>query len=441
MKILTLSYLYYFSRYLDAIVKDIKSKVETPVETTHVCFYPSGYRYFKKNNIPAIPLFKKVKQTKKVDCIDFYKGFDLNQIIFFHKKLLGSNLNRICRLKNEAVFLIDFYEQLFENNDFDILLSFTENRMQVEIPIALAKRKGIKIWYMEQGPYKTMTIDSKGVLANVSFANAELTKDIDKEQLDNFIKNINTRNEKKYNVELTFLDKVINSKDNFYFSPPKILEGVFPLFLQDNTKFIDKMALFLKKKIRVKKIPVVSKKLPEKFIALILQVPADAQMIMHSPLYSNFVEMLKDVYEAIPEGYQLVVREHPVYRGMYEKELYEYIQNHSNILLINDCPLREFLKKAELIILNNSTVGLDALILHKKVLTLGNCYYNRKGVVFHLEEKNKMKETILYALKKEISHKEIDVFLYNLIFRFLIPNHLVSYKYTNIDIVTNKIIK
>ena len=41
--------------------------------------------------------------------------------------------------------------------------------------------------------------------------------------------------------------------------------------------------------------------------------------------------------------------------------------------------MKEVLKKAELVITLNSTVGIEALLYGKPVLTLGDAFYNIKG--------------------------------------------------------------
>jgi len=438
MRVLTLSYLYYFSRYIDAIIKDLEDNRKKDIIATHVCFYPSAYQYYKKNNIVAIPLYKNKIKSKLINQ-DIYKDFDLNKIINFHRTLLGDSNKLIIQLKKEAIYLIDFYEDLFKKNNFDLVLSFTENRMQVEIPIEFAKRSNIKIFYIEQGPFKTMTLDEKGVLANLSFSTKELDPNINKSKLDLFFKNLKNRNTDKYNIELTFVDKILNSLDNLFFSPPNILKNKFPLYLRDNTLFNDKLKSFICKRFKLNKRKI-EEILPNKYISFILQVPADAQMISHSPLYQSFYNMLTDIYIAKPKDYKLVVREHPVYKGMYEKALYKFIETHSDILLINDVPLEEFLIRSELIILNNSTVGLDALVYYKKIITLGNTYYNRDNIVFHLNKKKDLKELIMMAIKSKVKNEAIDIFLFNLIFNFLIHNHLIDYKYSNMEQVSAKIL-
>ena len=89
--------------------------------------------------------------------------------------------------------------------------------------------------------------------------------------------------------------------------------------------------------------------------------------------------MLKSVLSATPSNMNLVIREHPLYKGMYEDRIYDILKNDDRCIIDNEKSLEELIIHSNLCILNNSTVGIEALLLKKKVFTLGNSYYSNRN--------------------------------------------------------------
>lgn len=100
------------------------------------------------------------------------------------------------------------------------------------------------------------------------------------------------------------------------------------------------------------------------------QVPHDVNMITHSPVFVNHYNIIKFLNENVPDIYQIVVREHPLYKGRYEKEFYNYINEQERIILDNTTPLHTIINNASLVAVNNSTVGIESLALAKEFSSL-----------------------------------------------------------------------
>ena len=60
---------------------------------------------------------------------------------------------------------------------------------------------------------------------------------------------------------------------------------------------------------------------------------------------------------------------------------------HSRIHFANSANTRELIDGAEAVITVNSTVGLEALTLDRKVITLGEAHYNIDGLVLHADDR------------------------------------------------------
>lgn len=130
--------------------------------------------------------------------------------------------------------------------------------------------------------------------------------------------------------------------------------------------------------------------LPSNYIFVPMQVPSDMQILVHSPWIRNMVHLYETLFalaERHPERH-FVVKEHP----SFPLSIRSHIVPHQRIQFANHNDTRELIEGAEAVITVNSTVGLEAILLGKKVITLGDAPYNVEGLVLHargLEELSK----------------------------------------------------
>jgi len=103
--------------------------------------------------------------------------------------------------------------------------------------------------------------------------------------------------------------------------------------------------------------------------------------------------------------------------------------------------LLETIKKTKLVILNNSTVGIEALVFYKTVLTLGNAYYNLPGITYHLQNKEELRSLIQSALENPIKKDKIDNFLYYFLYDYLYIGHFQDDKLQNGAKIVNDMIR
>ena len=92
-----------------------------------------------------------------------------------------------------------------------------------------------------------------------------------------------------------------------------------------------------KTKINYKKIGEIDTNQKQIYL-LALQVPFDVNMIYHSPWFKNHFEMIQSVHKNLPKNTHLILREHPVYMGKYEK--IRYVKRSKHISIDNKTSLR-----------------------------------------------------------------------------------------------------
>ena len=121
--------------------------------------------------------------------------------------------------------------------------------------------------------------------------------------------------------------------------------------------------------------------LPDRYIFVPFQVDSDTQIVEYSPWIRN-MEML---YQLLSEITQIsdkeppvfVVKEHPSSANDY-RHLHEL---NSNIRFYNQTNTQTLIEGADCILTINSSVGFEALLLNKPVITLGQAFYALPGLV------------------------------------------------------------
>lgn len=448
MYILAICHTETIARYFYNLEIEINN-IDSRYDFIYICSYPSAYYFLKENGRNAIILPKyihnNIKRIKKDNYINknlkIYKGYNLEDYIYFHRMIQKDTNSNIAKLKEVAKQYIDFFEVLFESYNINKVLVWGEGRLITDIPVEMGKRNLIDIFYYEQGPYSTIMFDKVGINYNSSFKNMGL-QDVDESSVEEKVKKFIKRKKEPQYYKIKkgrYLYKVL---DFIWMAPPKFFSKFLPLDTQTHEAFKDKIFEGLNRVFGKPKKKGNLFDISGNNIFLALQVPWDAQMILHSPNFNSISEMVKEVYQSLPEGFNLIIKEHPLYIGKYEKEIYSFINEHDNIYIVNDIDLNTLFNNVELVIVNNSTLGIEALANYKKVITLGNAFYNKKGIVWHYNKsEGKLKNVINNALKSSVDKELINKFLYNLFYNYLIDDHHKNHLYKNGKYVAECILK
>lgn len=141
----------------------------------------------------------------------------------------------------------------------------------------------------------------------------------------------------------------------------------------------------------------------EEYAFFPLQVEPEVGNITLSPFYTNYIEMARIVAKSLPVQWKLYVKEHPVMRGMRKISYYKKILQIPNTRLIDDAiPGWDLAQFAKLVVTNVSTVGWEAILLKKPVITFGNIFYNKLSWVQKCEDPEKLPDLVQKALNFEV---------------------------------------
>jgi len=415
--IIAIGYYDDFARFFLEIKKDFYS--DKNIKFYYLSLYLSGFLYFLarfqkvtsislKACIKSLLKNKKYKNLLSIDS-DAYKGFNLNDIVKYHLRL---NPALEVKLKKQAMSYIDILENSLNKIKPDYIILSGDSRMSIEILDKLASNKNIPTFHFEQGPFGTTILDNKGVNANASFrnklvVNKNLTVKEKQDKVNQFFKRTRPSKYKRNSIYrgsdyiFQFLTKKINllPPDIILPSKPKVQKTIYKEIKENTNKVIESKRIFL----------------------LILQVPEDVNMVYHSPFYDKHSDIVKDIYNNLPEGANLLVREHPLYKGKYEQELYSFMVQ-KNIPLDQD-GLYQSIAQASVVIVNNSTVGIEAISQLKSVVVLGHSYYDNDLICLKLKEQSQLKEVLIKSINFKPNNEDVINFLFYFTQNILIDGH------------------
>lgn len=412
MNVFCIGYYDKFSRFFAHIERHLKQKYPD-LKFSIASIYASGYVYSKLRNIPSYAIAYQAwllafKNRKKYDEIisteTYYKEFHIKQLISSYKNNHSNLINK------QALAYIDILDEKLKN--VNLLLLIGDLRLPIEIAKTIAKKRKITTYFIEQGPYQTTLFDTQGVNANASIRGYHSTEAKNLKEKEDFINHFtNKEKKKKYNRSPLYrgLDYLL-----------EVLLNKTPI-LPPDLKIKNPLFKFKNRKLASKSFSNYRDTAQKNIFLLICQVPFDVNMTHHSPFYKNHEEILQDVYSNLPENSILVVREHPIYKGKYGTKFYNFILEKKNIFLDTHPDFNKILAATNVVIVNNSTVGLEAIVKNKTVVALANSYYDDSDVCLKLTEK----EQLNLLLKKALTYKIHKASRVNFLHEFF-KHHLIE---------------
>jgi hypothetical protein len=133
--------------------------------------------------------------------------------------------------------------------------------------------------------------------------------------------------------------------------------------------------------------------------------PEMSTMVL-APFYQNQTALIENIAKGLPVTYKLYVKEHPLMIGARPLSYYKTLLKIPNVRLID--PLmstHELVANSSLVIVITGTVGWEALLLKKPVITLGRVFYNRLEMVRKAKAVNELPE-IVKDILRDYQHDE-----------------------------------
>ncbi|UIR30976.1 hypothetical protein LZP85_04070 [Priestia flexa] len=370
------------------------------------------------------------------------KKYDLNDLL--HYTLEFNNLNNFLydkeELFNNAKRYINYLNLVHKTEPLDLIISWNNTFMFDSLAKAFARVNNIPTLFFEAGIFRphTITVDSKGVNYGNSVAqDIDFYRNVNSDtvRLNNFLHQIEHPEELYKPVKYNNLSKK---------SRKFLLQRAYDVFNCQILKrelnlniiyepFTDKVKRQLSKGFNSLKRNKMKErtKLPDKFIFIPFQVHDDSQVILNSKKINDMDSLVELVIDKVQqynskyeENFHVVFKEHPADKNnIHYEKLYNRFKELRNVMFLTTGNTNEILKKSQMVITINSTVGIEALLHYKPVVTLGKSYYNINEICYPCHDHNNLHEYIHKALNSNVKKDLINKFLTYLRFHYQVEGN------------------
>lgn len=341
---------------------------------------------------------------------DLIEDAALKSQISYH--LSTNPLTNEDHLLKQARSYLALFHHKFSLSKPDLVLCIGDSRLAICCAITVAKHLGIAVRYLEQAPFGTTFYTADGVNANTIVVPEEIdTSDI---------------HELRNKIAKT-------TKDTYCRSPLyRGMDHIFELLFKKTKHHPPDLILngpSSKSSVRSRKIESAD---GDHSILLILQVPHDVNFIHHNSLYKDMTSVVVDVFNALPEATKLIIREHPKYKGRYDKSMYDFIADN-HIQVDNTTPLKIALQNTTSVVTINSTVGIEAIAMGKPLVLLGRSYYGHSELCLTVDGKEHLRS----SLKRSLFWRPSEVHVFRFL-KGLYGQKLVDGRYNEADLTAAK---
>lgn len=386
-------------------------------EMLWVTIDPNIYYSFRRNGFNSIQLldFDKIyDNNKKLSSSEIQKIVDYNVNKYYilnlrniflaadmYKTLNPYKAYNVKEYYLKFISLIECFETYLDNHNVDIILQWLGAEVERRILRIISEKRAIPHFVFDFSPIKNCYLLNKN-----EYVQPYKVK----------VRKIDTIEAKKY------LEKYIKEKINFIHPKRKQNNINFLEYFQKLIKIENKM-FYLKAIIR-HKFRVIEwslrnlfkhvvsfwlyeePPLNKKIIFFPLHYIAESQVTVRSNGFIDQVLLLKLISLNLPDNYKILVKEHPNVLGKMRLSDLLSIRKLKNVSLVNPkISAHKLIKLSDIIMTINSTVGFEAILYQKPVITFGKSFYRGRGLTLDInsigELPLKLKEAEMFSPKYE----------------------------------------
>ena len=149
------------------------------------------------------------------------------------------------------------------------------------------------------------------------------------------------------------------------------------------------------------------------FVYFPLHVTDDYKIKRVIPHCADQAAIVEQIADALPPGYDLVLKEHPLSIGRNPLSFLRRVQRPANVYLVPPhTSTHDLIEGASAVAVISSTVGLEALLYAKPVLTVGRPFYAGYGVTLDAASLADLRELVPAVLRFQPDRELIVRFLH-----------------------------
>lgn len=132
-----------------------------------------------------------------------------------------------------------------------------------------------------------------------------------------------------------------------------------------------------------------------------LQLEPEMTTALYAPYFGDQAWVAKLIAKSLPVGYQLYIKEHPAMFGYRPRAFYKELKKIPNVRLIHP-NVRSYplIERTQLVVTITSTVGWEALMFKKPVITFGDALFN----VLPMIKQCRTPEELPHLVKKQLDN-------------------------------------
>jgi hypothetical protein len=150
-----------------------------------------------------------------------------------------------------------------------------------------------------------------------------------------------------------------------------------------------------------------------KFIYYPFHVPMDVALTVRAPLFVDQYYLIDYISRNIPNGFKLAIKEHPAMIGVVEyRRIKDLLSRNDNIVFLSpDINNHEVMAKMELLLTVNSKTGAESLMQGKKVICLGDAFYNKSKSIRYIDNIDNLYKYINMAIESDTPNiNDVNIF-------------------------------
>lgn len=183
--------------------------------------------------------------------------------------------------------------------------------------------------------------------------------------------------------------------------------------------------------------------LPARFVLLPMQVRRDSQLALHSPLLGNdlarFIACARDAVATVDPALKLVVKLHPLEMVPVQCRNLALRRRFADVVFLWSTPIRELLPRAEAVLTINSTVGFEAFLYDRPVVTLGENFYTVAPLVCPVARLEHLPAVLQQALAQPVNREARRAFLRYVWARLLVAGSYRDFSAASLQAVADRV--
>jgi hypothetical protein len=184
--------------------------------------------------------------------------------------------------------------------------------------------------------------------------------------------------------------RALAERDNEYLRPSRFVVG------------------YIAQRTRARLSSALHEPLPERpFVYFPLHVTDDFKVKRVIPHCVDQAYLIEQLADALPQGMDVVLKEHPVSLGRNRLSFLRRLMRLPNVRLVDPyTSSHELIRRARAVVVISSTVGLEALLHGQPVLTMGQPFYSGYGVTVDVDSFRELRPKLAEVLRFRPDRKQ-----------------------------------